>query len=172
VTTNEIATFAFPRKQLKQLSNYLITSKELKRDARKSRPVYLDQMLHVGTRGSTEGSASLEYATNEEISSPLGNSIASKPQSSATLQSLIGQYSDVFLDDMPDGLAPERSVELYISPVHDAKPVKRPIYKLSTAELKEVTTGPSIKLRLETITRFLGWMKFRTKSWFSLFLIS
>jgi hypothetical protein len=188
----------------------VITSKQLKREARKSRPVYLDQMLHVGKRGSTEGSASLVYATNEEISSPLGNLIASKPQYSATLQSLLEQYSDVFPDDLPHGLPPERCAESNISLEPDAKPVKRPIYKLSPAELKEVktqiddllekgfilpstnpwvssilfvpkrmgdsvcaqSTGPSIKLRFETITRILVWMKFRTKSWFSLFIIS
>jgi hypothetical protein len=107
---------------------------------------------------------------------------------------LPGQYSDVFPEDLPNGLPPERSVELNINLVPDAKPVKRPIYKLSTAELKEVKTpiddlwkrdlsilalafgaapffsyrknmvdsvcaltiGPSIKLRFETITRFLG----------------
>jgi hypothetical protein len=97
-------------------------------------------MHHVGKRGSTEGSASLVYATNEEISSPLGNSIASKPQYSATLQSLLEQYSDVFPDDLPNELPPERCAESNISLVPDAKPVKRPIYKLSPAELKEVKT--------------------------------
>jgi hypothetical protein len=81
-------------------------------------------MHHVGTRGSIEGSASLEYATNEEISSPLGNSIASKPQSSANLQSLLWQYSDVFPEDLPNGLPPELSVELNINLVPDVKPVK------------------------------------------------
>jgi hypothetical protein len=78
-----------PQNGSKQLPNYVITRRQLKRDARNGRPVYLVQMHHVGRRGSTEGSASLEYATNDEISSPLGNSIASKPQSSATLQSLL-----------------------------------------------------------------------------------
>jgi hypothetical protein len=53
---------------------------------------------------------------------------------------LLGQYSDVFPDDLPNGLPPERSVELKINLVPDAKPVKRPIYKLSTADLKEVKT--------------------------------
>jgi hypothetical protein len=120
--------------------NYVITSKQLKRDARKGRPVYLVQLYHVGLRGSTEGSASIEYATIEDISSPLGNSIASKPQSSATLQSLLGQYSDVFPENLPNGLPPERSVELSIKLVPDAKLVKRQIHKLSTAELKEVKT--------------------------------
>jgi hypothetical protein len=53
---------------------------------------------------------------------------------------LLGQYYDVFPDDLPNGLPPERSAELNINLVPDAKPVKRPIYKLSTAELKEVKT--------------------------------
>jgi hypothetical protein len=118
----------------------VITSKQLKRDARKGRPVYLVQLYRVGTKGSTEGSASIEYDTNEDISSPIGNSIASKPQSSATLQSLLGQYSDVFPENLTNGLPPERSVELSIKLVPDAKLVKRPIHKLSTAELKEVKT--------------------------------
>jgi hypothetical protein len=37
-------------------------------------------------------------------------------------------------------LPPERSAEIKINLVADAKPVKRPIYKLSTADLKEVKT--------------------------------
>ena len=53
---------------------------------------------------------------------------------------MLGQYSDVFPDDPPNGLPPERSVELNINLVPDDKPVKRQIYKLSTAELKEVKT--------------------------------
>jgi hypothetical protein len=57
----------------KQLPNYVLTSKQLKRDAIKGRPVSLVQMYHVGTRGYTEGSVSLEYANNEKISSPIGN---------------------------------------------------------------------------------------------------
>jgi hypothetical protein len=69
-------------------------------------------MHHVGTRGSTEGSASLEYATNVESFSPLGNSIASNRPSSPTLQSLLGQHSDVVRENLPNGLPPERSVEL------------------------------------------------------------
>jgi hypothetical protein len=51
---------------------------------------------------------------------------------------LLWQYSDVFLDDLSNGLPQELSVELSINLVHDAKPVKRPIDKLSAAELKEV----------------------------------
>jgi hypothetical protein len=50
----------------------MITIKQLKRNARKGRPVYLVQMHHVGTRDSSEGSASLEYAANAEIISTLG----------------------------------------------------------------------------------------------------
>jgi hypothetical protein len=124
----------------KQLPNYFITSKQLKRDAHKGRPVYLVQMHHVGTRGSAEGSASLEYATNEEISSPLGNSVVSKHPSSSTLQPLLSQFSDFFPDALSNGLPQEQSVELKINLVADSKPVKRPTYKLSTAELKKVKT--------------------------------
>jgi hypothetical protein len=66
--------------------------------------------------------------------------IASKHPSSSTLRSLLGQYSDVFPDELPNGLPPEQTVELKMKLVADSKPVKRPIYKLSTAELKEVKT--------------------------------
>jgi hypothetical protein len=53
---------------------------------------------------------------------------------------LLRQYSDEFPDDLPNGLPPVRSVELNINLVPDSKPVKRPVYKHSTAELKEVKT--------------------------------
>jgi hypothetical protein len=39
---------------------------------------------------------------------------------------------------MPDGLPTDRSAELKVNLVADDKPVRRPIYKLSTAELKLV----------------------------------
>jgi hypothetical protein len=84
-------------------------------------------MSHLGTGGSTEWYTSLEYATNEDISRPLGNSIASKRSSSSTLQTFIGQYYDVFPYDLSNGLPPKRSVELKINHVADAKPARRHI---------------------------------------------
>jgi hypothetical protein len=45
---------------------------------------------------------------------------------------------DVFPEDLPSGLQAKRSVELKIDLVPGSKPVKRPIYKLSTEELTEV----------------------------------
>jgi hypothetical protein len=119
----------------KQLPNYVITIKQLKRDACKDRPVYLVPMHHVRTRGSTEGSASLEYATNEEIISPLGNSIASKHPSSSTLQSLLGQYSDVLPGDLPNELPSERSFE-----------VKSTSWPMQTSEATDIQTiNPELK---------------------------
>jgi hypothetical protein len=73
--------FLSPQHSSKQLPNYVIKIRQLKRDSRKGRPVYVVQMHYLGTRGSTEGSTLLEFATNEEINSPLGNSIASKHSS-------------------------------------------------------------------------------------------
>jgi hypothetical protein len=54
------------------------------------------------------------------------------------LQALLGQYTDVFPEELPNGLLPERSVQLNIKLLPDSKPIKRPMYKLSIDELKEV----------------------------------
>jgi hypothetical protein len=47
----------------KQLPNYVITSKQLKRDARKGRPVYLVEMHHVRTVVSWMTVHSLHFMT-------------------------------------------------------------------------------------------------------------
>jgi hypothetical protein len=54
------------------------------------------------------------------------------------LQALLGQYTDVFPEELPKGLLPERSVQLNIKLLPDSKPIKRPMCKLSIDELKEV----------------------------------
>jgi hypothetical protein len=59
-------------------------------------------------------------------------------ESEPELTSLLTEFSDVFLDDIPPGYPPERSVEFKIDLVPEAKPIKRPIYNLSMEELNEV----------------------------------
>jgi len=54
------------------------------------------------------------------------------------LTELLNKYEAVFPKDLPDGLPPERSVEMSIRLEADACPKKGPIYKLSRAELSEM----------------------------------
>jgi hypothetical protein len=61
-----------------------------------------------------------------------------KNGSSSTLQALLGQYTDVFPEELPKGLPPEISFQLNIKLLPDIKAIKPPMYKLSIDELKEV----------------------------------
>jgi len=54
------------------------------------------------------------------------------------LTELLNKYEAVFPKDLPEGLPPERSVEMSIRLEADACPKKGPIYKLSRAELSEM----------------------------------
>jgi hypothetical protein len=86
---------------------------------------------------STRETASVEYATGMEAGGTPCYGPA-KNRSSSALQALLGQFTDVFPDELPKGLPPERSVQLKIKHLPDSKPIKRPKYKLSIDELKEV----------------------------------
>lgn len=51
------------------------------------------------------------------------------------LQNLLTEYEDVFIEDLPDGLPPERSVDHAIELNQESSPPFRPSYHLSPAEL-------------------------------------
>jgi hypothetical protein len=59
-------------------------------------------------------------------------------ESEPELTCLLTKFSDCFPNDLPSGLPPKRSIELKIDLVLEAKPINRPIYKLSMEELNEV----------------------------------
>ena len=55
------------------------------------------------------------------------------------LEQLVGDYSDVFPDELPGGLPPDRGgIKHAIELVDGARPHKRPIYRMSVAELHEL----------------------------------
>lgn len=54
------------------------------------------------------------------------------------VEQLLEEYKDVFPQELPKGLPPERSVEMTINLETDAKPKMGPIYKLSRLELQEM----------------------------------
>jgi transposase InsO family protein len=125
------------QKSSMHVPNYVITPKQLKRSARKGATVFLVQLHHVGMRGPTRESASVGHTTGMGPSGTSSTGSAEEEIPSA-LQFLLEQYTDVFPDELPNGLPPERSVKLNIDLLPGTKPVKRPIYKLSIDELKEV----------------------------------
>lgn len=51
---------------------------------------------------------------------------------------MLTDYGDVFPEKLPDGLPPERNIEMKIELEEGAKPKIRPIYKLSVTELAEM----------------------------------
>ena len=67
------------------------------------------------------------------------------------LEALLSEYKDVFPEQLPPGLPPEREVFHTIQLVPDAKPTWRPLYRLSPAERDEVERQIKELLRLEYI---------------------
>jgi hypothetical protein len=103
----------------KYTTTQVITATQIKRRARKGIPVYVVQINNIVIPTMDSGNDK----QNDE----------SEPE----LTSVLTEFSDVFPDDLPFGLPPERSVELKIDLVPEAKPIKRPTYKLSMEELNE-----------------------------------
>ena len=68
------------------------------------------------------------------------------------LDSLLHEYQDVFPDQLPPGLPPEREVFHTIQLAPDAKPTWRPLYRLSPAERDEV------ERQIKELTR-LGYIR-------------
>ena len=54
------------------------------------------------------------------------------------LRALVEKYNDVYPQDLPHHLPPERNVGHSIPLMEGSKPVFRPIYRLSPAERQEV----------------------------------
>jgi hypothetical protein len=108
--------------------NYVITPKQFKRSARKGATVFLVQLHHVGMGDSAIEPASVEHTTGMEAGGTPSEGPA-KNGSSSALQNLLGQYTDVFPEELPKGLPPERRVQLNIKLLPDSKPIKRPMYK-------------------------------------------
>jgi hypothetical protein len=84
---------------------------------------------------SARETASVEYTTGMEAGGTPSEGLAKNGNSSA-LQALLGQYNDVFPEELPKCLPPERSIQLNIKLLPDSKPIKRQLYKLSIDELK------------------------------------
>jgi Reverse transcriptase (RNA-dependent DNA polymerase) len=104
----------------KHIPTQVITAIQLKRRARKGIPVYVVQINNIGIPIMDSGNDNQNAESEPELTS------------------LLTEFSDDFPDDLPSGLPPERSIELKIYLVPEAKPIKRPIYKLSMEELNEV----------------------------------
>jgi hypothetical protein len=111
---------------------FVITAKQMKRYAKRSSkvPVYLVQIDHAGKDDPPKLSDSASQATEIEIG---GSSVSkSVPLKGKTAKHApIEEFSHNFPDDLPHGLPPKRSFHLKIDLLPDAKPVKRPMYKLS-----------------------------------------
>ena len=54
------------------------------------------------------------------------------------LQQLLSEFIDVFPQDLPSGLPPERQVQHSIDVVQNSKPVSKPPYRLSATKASEV----------------------------------
>ncbi len=59
-------------------------------------------------------------------------------QNNDELEETFKNYEDVFSEKLPQGLSPERNIEMKIQLMEGAKPKIGPIYKLSVTELAEM----------------------------------
>ncbi len=59
-------------------------------------------------------------------------------QNNDELEEILKNYEDVFPEKLPQGLPPERNIEMKIQLMEGAKPTIGPIYKLSVTELAEM----------------------------------
>lgn len=82
-------------------------------------------------------------AAGVEMQAPLAAATAAQTPLHADdkriLEQLVGDYKDVFPDELPGGLPPSRGGIVHeIELVSGARPHKRPIYRMSEAELREL----------------------------------
>lgn len=68
----------------------------------------------------------------------LNNTITNDKAVDSELEALLGRYKEVFREDLPAGLPPERDVDHAIETDREAKPPQRGLYQLSPAEMLAV----------------------------------
>ena len=68
----------------------------------------------------------------------LVNNSATVTNSDKSLKTLLNEFSDVFLADLPQGLPPERGMTHAIELALGLKPLSRPPYRLSANKAREV----------------------------------
>ena len=100
-----------------------ISATQLKKVVRRKEPVYLVHLSQMGVDGT-----------------PAGNS-----QLSNAWECMLKKFEDVFPTDQP-GLPPERSVAMEIDLEEGAKPVAKPAFRLSPAEMDELKKQLSLLL--------------------------
>jgi hypothetical protein len=96
---------------------------QLKNVVRRKEPVYLVHLSQMGEDGNPTENSQLPNAW----------------------EFMLEEFEDVFPTDQP-GIAPERSVAMEIDLEEGEKPVAKPAFRLSPAEMKEIKTRLSLLL--------------------------
>jgi hypothetical protein len=92
-----------------------ISATQLKKVVRRNEPVYLVHLSQVGLEGNPAENSQLPNAW----------------------ECMLKEFEDVFPTDQP-GLPPDRSVAMEIDLEEEAKPVAKPAFRLSPAEMDEL----------------------------------
>jgi hypothetical protein len=100
-----------------------ISATQLKKVFRRQEPVYLVYLSYIGVESDPANGSHLPNAW----------------------ECMMDEFSDVFPVDQP-GLPPERSVAMEIEPEEEAKPVAKPAFRLSPAEMDELKMQISLLL--------------------------
>jgi hypothetical protein len=113
----------------------VVSNRQLQRQLR-SREVEMCCAVYLNSGSEMEVSAA---ATVER---PAGSAsvaaAAAVSESERISQQLVKEFSDVFPDELPAGLPPEREVDHKVELVAGATPPSRPTYRLSATELAEL----------------------------------
>jgi hypothetical protein len=91
-----------------------ISATQLKKMVRRKEPVYLVHLSQMGVEGNPAENSQLQNA----------------------LECMLKEFEDVFPTDQP-GLPPERSVAMEIDLEEGAKPIAKPVFRSSPAEMDE-----------------------------------
>ncbi len=104
----------------------VISKKQLAKCLRRGETCYSVLLRHV------------KYETDEATSVPLNFIEDKSTHPSAEIRNALEDFKDVFPDELPDGLPPERGENFHIELTKDATPQKKGIYRLSDSELQEM----------------------------------
>lgn len=103
----------------------LISKKRLAKCIRKGEKCYAVLLRHI------------TYESDVKSKLPL-SSIEVGQNRHSKIQDVLEEFKDVFPDDLPDGLPPQRESDFHIELTSDATPQKKGIYRLSDSELQEM----------------------------------
>ena len=118
--------------------SFLISAKQLEHMLRKQEGEVLALCMIRESPDGTLVVDELNHTETNQVNTSTSGGSEPDPRGATAAQELLAEFRDVFPDDLPPGLPPQREVDHRIELTDERAPVTRAMYRMSPAELDEM----------------------------------